>query len=310
MSESIKLFGWDGVRWDGEYQMTYFWDMMDINGKLIKDKYKTLDDANLQILRQVVERYKKEWPQFVWGYNNEMNLDLWKDNVPKLLEYKLKTGGSVMWESPRCANETINPNHTFAEYSANTAKMADFVRERGGYFMQFPAGFGWVGTGHDRAYKAIIPIVCGSTNYGNSAGILDSMGQYNRFIARYSALWWGDNVRSLKNPEDFISVESESEIWWKDYVNIRPSGNGTDIIINLLNAPVNREIANDAKGAMPPVLKDVKIILKDVPEIEKAWLLTPEPVMKSETISVSGNEIVVPELRIWSVVVIRVKGKL
>ncbi len=310
MSESIKLFGWDGVRWDGEYQVTYFWEMMDINGKLIREKYKSLDDANLQILSQVIERYKKEWPNFVWGYNNEMNLDLWKNSVPKLLDYKLKCGGSIMWESPRCANEQMNPNHTFSEYSANTAKMADFVRERGGYFMQFPAGYGWVGTAHDRIYKAVIPVVCGSTNYGNSAGILDSMGEYNRFIARYSALWWGDNVRSVKNPGKFISVESKSEIWWKDYVDTRPAGDGTDIIINLLNAPVNKEIANDAKGAMPPAQKNVKIKLENIPEIEKAWFLTAEPKIRCEPIPIAGNEIVVPELRIWSVAVIRIKGKL
>lgn len=315
MRESIRMFGWDGVRWDGEYQMTYLWDKMDIHGRKVKDLYKDMDETNTRILRQIIERFRREEPQFVWGYNNEMNPRMWGTNPPKAQAYKLKQGGSLMWESPRTANEAMNPNHTFGEYSTNTCEMADYCRERGGYFMQFPAGAGWVGTVHDRIYKTIIPVVAGSTVYGNSAWLGDSIGQYNKFIARYCSLWWDDKVRSVHQPERFLKVEGSGPIWWKDYVDARPAGWGKrDLIIHLVNEPVNKVIGPEVTGRMPAIQTNVRVALDRQAggRVQQAWWLSPEPDAVCQPVDVvregAADTVVVPRLQCWSVVVLRVAG--
>jgi hypothetical protein len=315
MRQSIKLFGWDGVRWDGEYQMTFFWDMMDFQGRKVKDVNKNLDDTNTRILQQIIERFKREEPQFVWGYNSDVNPRLWGNNPPKATAYKLQQGGSLMWESPREANNASNPNHTFMEYSKNTCEMADYCRSRGGSFMQFPAGAGWVGTVHDRIYKTIIPVVGGSTLYGGTANLGGTFGEYNKFVARYCALWWGDNVRSLAQPARLLRVEGSGPIWWQDYVDSRPAGNGQrDLIIHLVNEPVNNIIGPETIGKMPTPQQHVRIALDRAVggRVEKAWFLTPEPTITNRELPVDhaagGDTITVPSLQCWSVVVLRVKG--
>jgi hypothetical protein len=314
MEQSIKMFGWDGVRWDGEYQMTYFWDKMDMQGRPVAEVYKDLDATNTRILKQIIERFRKEEPGFVWGYNNEMNPRLWGDHPPANFAYKLAQGGSLMWESPREADNPSNPNHTWAEYSRNTCEMAAYCRARGGYFMQFPAGMGWVGTAHDRVYKTILPVVAGSTVYGNSAFLADTVGKYNRFIARYCALWWGDQVRPVDHPERYLTVTGTAPIWWQDYVHVRPAAKGSrDLIVNLVNAPVAPEIGPDAVGKMPPLQTEVTVRLAAAAgTVEQAWFLTAEPEITEQALPVrqvgDQAEVTVPRLQTWSVVVLRVRG--
>ena len=315
MRESRKMFGWDGVRWDGEYQMTFFWDQMDMQGRKVADLYKDMDVTNTRILRQIIERFKREEPTFVWGYNSDVNPKLWGDKPPQATAYKLAQGGSLMWESPREANSGTNPNHTFQEYSRNTCEMADYCRTRGGYFMQFPAGAGWVGTVHDRIYKTIIPVAGGSTVYGNNAFLARSIGDYNRFIARYCSLWWGDDVRSLAKPETYVNVTAPAGLWWKDYVDTRPAGFRTrDIILHLVNEPVNKVIGPEVTGAMPKAQEKIRIDCTPAAgKLLQAWLLTPEPEITCvplpvETTATGGAAVTVPRLQCWDVVVLRVRG--
>ncbi|MBI4027266.1 MAG: hypothetical protein HY360_19935 [Verrucomicrobia bacterium] len=168
----------------------------------------------------------------------------------------------------------------------------------------------------------------------------DAIRSITRFATRYSSILFGHGMERIGDPDNFLKVSSAQPVWWKDYVHGRTVGEGErQLMVDLFNPPA-RELAGamaDAKD-LPQAQKNIRLSpkLKPGEKILSAWFLSPEidgmkrklapedgkesgrevsvyNPMEGKTVKVAspsgGTGVVVPELKLWGIVVFNIKTR-
>jgi len=210
---SARMFGWDGVRWDGHFV-----------GNMARCK----------------ARLNAALPAFVHGYNIAFanpgsKLFLPDKNVADFAECA-RGGGMMMDESVRDWSHTNFSSGLALPFYQAICREADYLKRIGGIplFITFD-----MASQLDRIYNVLCGLAAGERyTYMTSPGVFP-YGDLPRWLTRFSAFVWDDTKR-LKAPEQVLSVEDagEPKLWWAESCWLRDLAPGRkQLLVNIVNPP-------------------------------------------------------------------------
>jgi len=311
--EARKVFKIPGLRWD--FHVTVWPGYADFGGRVVARDYEQADAISAKMLKRFKDRINRAIPNFYWGYNAGSIEDV--RNYPLTNAVRDEGGGYMLDECIYAAFQKNSPYHGWEPYLKYNADMQEWHHQRGGYFNPYAPHRQGSERPVDRIYDTILRACTGSHP---SAIFYDSslrMGNYAQFATRYSAFLFAEDRSRLHNAEQLIDVSSERRVWWKPVVyERRPSTGKRQLIVNLINPPMNRGIDEPPFNKLPPPARDVRVALKEPPgwRAAAAWLLMfesenenaePETQHKALAPSRQGHAIsvIVPCVFHWKMVV-------
>ncbi len=216
--EGSKMFGWDGVRWDGHFI-----------GKMARFK----------------ERVNKALPGYIHGYNIAFanpGSPLFLPSAPvEDFHECAKDHGMMMDESVR---DYSHSNFSYGRpeifYQA-ICREADYMKRIGGLPLYITFD---MSTNLDTSYNCIMGLSGGQRyTYLTSPGQWP-FGELTRFLTRYSGFVW-DDTRRIKEPENFIEVsvpgmakDEKFPLLWKESCWLRDiAPNRKQVLVNIVNPP-------------------------------------------------------------------------
>lgn len=290
--KSVEMFGWDGIRSDGNPVVTSGYDY---TGKFYE--LKDLDTPNAEFLNKVRTKLTEKFPDFLFGWNY-MTTDVagGLKAGPKSLKVMVPDA-YVLWESFRKSRSPSSPFHNWKKMVKGLHKEIESVKKLGGFPHQ-----GWMPT---NKYLEAVVSSCG--------GHLDGYGwrwgkrrrrkellNYRRFEFRWAEFIWDNSLRYVENPQEILKVKAPERVWWKEFVHKKELEGKERIIVHFVNMP---ERDDDAWTDTPPQpAENIKIKFKEKPE--KFIVLSPD--VEGDIVSVSYSSdgtITIPSLKIWTMVI-------
>jgi len=288
--DSIEMFGWDGVRWDGHFvgRQKPFLD-------LLKSKY----------------------PDFVHGYNIAFaNPGSKLFLPPDTNDFHVVAAdhGMLMDESVRdWSHSNFSPGYVRPFYEA-ICREADYEKRIGGLplFITFD-----MASPQDRTLNVLFGLAAGQRyTYITSPGDFP-FGPLTKFLTRYSAFVW-DDTRRIANPESVIEVACQGAVsdapWWNESVWLRSlQDRRQQLLVNLVNPPLYSNFAARVQTTAA-TLSNVTVSVR-IPQgavMERAFYLSPDivegHVVVSPIIRDGKAAIVIPRMRTWAIAVFETSG--
>lgn len=304
LSDSATMFGWDGARWDGNFDVQT--EVTDLDGKSVEKLTRDQVDArNAANMRRTKDAITKAHPDYFYGYNWMMGT--WKQsmaNNPRESQELLHNGGLVMNEFIRGAAGVMHPQHKWEAYAAALVDDVEAVKQLGGYYgpiLDAPDN-------PDGKYSNIFAYAAGAHPYYSH--------KWGGFVTRYSAFIWDTALTRLHEPEN--TVVAPDSVWWRQWVFQRSiDKKHRQLIIHLINPPTKPNVGDNkqAEDASLP-LKDIEVRL--FPTMLNGWTpvratnLSPEPLV-ADTVPVQTMEgiykVTVPSVALWHILVIDLEQK-
>jgi hypothetical protein len=302
---SHKMFGWDGVRFDNGVYTAYGYDWQ--GNEIVPGndpaKKNAIEAAAWEYLR--AQLLKDLGPTFVTGTNYDYEM---RDRTPAAWDAVCRHGGLLMEEIPRSSYDPTSVNNRWVDYVARYHQSGEVIRALGGHHLtigfdrKFPV---------DELYLQLLTYADRTHPYANVSSDNLPLGNYARFITRYSALFWDVvHVKMLPDAEQRVTVAGPAPLWWKNYATVRttPAG-GKQYLLGLVNPPLQDRIMTDPTNAVPAPQQNVKVTLTQLPgeQLTHAYLLSADPTMTQTPLPLTrdGNtvSVTVPAVYFWSVVV-------
>jgi len=220
---SIEMFGWDGIRWDGQPR----------GGGPCGGSGGDFDLAAARRTQALVRYFKDvvnaRQPRFRHGYNYLLIQDKpgydWAYEDYELDEL-CRGGGLLMNES--IGNASLG--RTFENIAQNLQVEGDLCRERGGYFL----GISYAASPRDLLIESALWSAAGARFYNAVSKSFEA----KRYCTRYSQYTFDENLRRLAAPEKVLTPQAETRLWWQPFVYETPLANGKrQLVVNLLNLP-------------------------------------------------------------------------
>ena len=289
--DSIEMFGWDGVRWDGHF-------------------------TNKQQI--FLDMFAEQYPEFVHGYNTAFAGPGTKQFIPRRpedLETISRDHGLIMDESVRNWSHTNFSPGTMRPFYGALCREADYVKRLGGLplFITFD-----MASPQDQAFNVLCGLAAGERYcYLTSPGEF-AYGPLPKFLTRYAAFVW-DDTRRVAAPAKRISVEvgegpEDAEPWWRESVWLREAPGGRQqILVNLLNPPGYPAFCNRVQTP-PSTLREVRVGIEtpEGAELTRVVHISPDLVDGHEVLEAQSSggatEVTVPRLRTWSIVLAEYEG--
>ncbi len=288
--DSHRIFGWDGVRYDSYYS----------------------DPWVKASTRRVRELVGKAVPEYRWGYNSIVPYDVRAD----ALDVMVGGGNLVMEEGIRWIT---NGGGTFSDYANTVLTYRDLIWSHDGHLgvcydePRFDAKRD--GNALDAIYLSSILLSSGvHPYYGNLEG---EIGKHARFALRYAEILYNNNMRPLSEPENVIRFGAPVKLmnWQRLARTIDLGGDRHRLVIHLLQAPVIDACMRNPGMQTPAALRGLPITLA-LPAgtaVDGAWLLSPIPDAGHVALPVTagGNAatVLVPEVRVWGIVVVEYRAQ-
>jgi len=312
---SARIFGWDGVRFDSSGFRAHY-----IDGT--KDGR---DGVNIRSMKRLKKRVWEALPNFLIGHNTRIPPYLAKDGRAYPLdpgdstghEFREALAGGGLWmgegfrdRQPRNGKVRYK---TWSKLARDELRCIRTIKHYGGHFF-YSYGTGRGGKAED-IYRFMIGTMIGAHQYGNEHVTVEGSEQWGQFLTRWSGFFWGERLRALKDVEDAVSVKSARPLWWKEFANERiVSPTRRYVIVNLLNPPVNDEIAK-TKDELPKPVADatVRLAIGRGEKLAKVFFLSPGLPNRAERLTPrrvgKGVAVRVPTFDTWAMVVWELKGK-
>lgn len=176
---------------------------------------------------------------------------------------------------------------------------ADIVRYYGGHHATY--AFNRIG---DRLYNFIVNFAMRSHLMNAYTG---GAVNINRFATRFAGFLWDDKLHTWVNAQNVIDVQSDREVWWKQFASVRPlSDGGTQFIIHLINPPEGKKNLSDKKEPAEPA-KNIKVSWNQINSFRRAMIgdLDSCDIKQLEPQKV-GDKLIfdVPEIKHWAILVV------
>lgn len=272
---SAKMFGWDGVRYDGHFS---FWS----------------DDVRAgEVVRYCEERIRKELPGFSIGYNY-FGPDTARLTYRASEEFKAAAdgGGMMMSEVYRNYMGSVAPNVALLQVHG------DEVRRQGGYFLCI------YDTGGD--VNAALVLAAGSRPMGSTSGSI------REFATRYSAYVLDETNRRLERPQRIVHAEPKIPFIWDAFIYEKEEGHGAcSLIFQLVNVGLNLDFGGK-KGPIQnlnPPQKNLKITF-NLPEgcsLVSAFVTGAYEGWRPQPAALDGNTLTIPSIELWTQAVVRLR---
>jgi hypothetical protein len=322
--EGREYFGYDGIRYDGEYLVPSIGDPLapsrDLrNYKGEKQKVgKEAVDLSVRNMQRAIELMRAKDPGFLLGLNNADYRSDQKGDRAVTSDYgKVISPGA--WILDEVAKNSLSPassTHLWKNFIRDMGAQAERTRKAGNFLF---AGWG-NGPGQKVVDTKLIKSVswaCGLRwicGYGKGQEFLDTKAAYNRFCLRYAEFILNNRLERLtaEKAKTLIKVDSKRPVLWENFVQTLQADGQNYLVIQLINQPSEEGIVVEAKE--PPIIENITVTVDNSifsngkADAALSRLLSPDLTKESQPLSVktSGNKTVVsiPELKIWDVVVI------
>lgn len=314
--ESKKMFGWDGVRFDGHFVVptAYTAGCLDLDGKPLPsgDEGERITAANTLYTK---EQVFKTFPDYLFMYNGATydavhNRPL-SDGVSMA-----SRGGLVADESYRTYYEVVSAWNSWKAFADRLVQEADRCRASGGFAGGYMPPPWCVNPAVDRLQYCLLfaaqnhpffsfPDQDRAADVGGTHFPLQK--DIFRFVTRYSAFIWGREQERVKQPDRLVAVDTAGKVWWKDFVYERKRADGRRfVIVQLINEPPS-EFIQAEKQELPPPLADVTV--KFAQPVKRAWVASYEPALNCQATDAPGGVVKVPRLAVWTMVVAEMGGE-
>ena len=301
--DSVEMFGWDGIRWDGHF---------------------------VGYQKPFIDGLNAKYPNFAHGYNiafanpgSKLFLPPGDDISRQDFDYVAANHGLLMDESVRDWSQfSPNEGDTIRPFYEALGNEADYMKRVGGLPLLIT---------FDTASKqdAAVNVLCGLAaghryTYMTSPGDFP-YGPLPKFLTRYSAFVWDDTKRVAK-PEQHVSVTVGNAAavarqdklltgpWYSHTTWLRAlPGGRQQLLVNLVNPPVYR-IFTKREQAPPPTLTDVAVRVKTPAgaKLVRSFHCSPDLgeglVMLNAVADGDGVKVVLPRVRTWSIVAFEYEG--
>lgn len=300
IAESAEMFGWDGVRFDAQFDV---FGGYNISGQPLprgEDRTK----MNARNVRLMKERIREDHPNFTFGYNYGFPMP-----TPTALDKVVcEDGGLVMDEGIKSASDPQHPLQSWRRYSRHVLERSARVRRLGGVPLVFGSGLEGVAANYAIGY-------CLAGEGSPYQWDFKKMTRpYDAFATRYSEILWNPDYEFIHNPDDVLNVTADGRnVEWRDWVRWGETQDGTRrLIVHLFNPPPAATIRNTTDAPEP--INEIAITLAGVENAENVtgWGLScDEHVRRTRLASEQkDNELVfqVDELHHWTIVVLEGDG--
>ena len=301
LTDSATMFGWDGARWDGNFDVARA--VYDLDGARVENltagEADARDAANMRHAKTVITRAH---PQFVYGYNwTQGNWTQSMETNPQESTELARGGGLIMNEYINQAESIQHPLHRWEVYGPSVADDVEAIKKLGGYYGPILNS----ADTPDGKYADLFAYAAGAHPYYHHL--------WGAFMTRYGAFCWDDALVRIK---DGSVVKAPDNVWWKHWVFERPlDASRKEIIVHLINPPAKPDVGEMPKAEdAPPPLKNVTVTLLAAGvkgwQPVRATRLSPEPMLKEAVpITPTGGDyaLTVPEVAMWNLLVIDLK---
>ncbi|MHB9132095.1 MAG: hypothetical protein ACYDBB_13555 [Armatimonadota bacterium] len=304
LCDSATLFGWDGARWDGNFDVAA--QTFDLEGnpvdKLTPDQ---VDARNAANMRRTKDYITKVHPKFRYGYNwTQGNWLQTMASTPRESIELCREGGLIMNEYINQAEGIQHPLHRWDVYGPSVANDVEAIKKLGGYYGPILSSQNTA----DGMYTNIFAYAAGAHPYYHHL--------WGAFVTRNSAFIWDNALTRLSTPENLI--QAPASVWWRNWVFERPvDKTHKQLIIHLINPPAKPTVGEGKKPEdVPPALKNIEV--RVFPALLNGWTpvrstrLSPQPMLR-EAVPVTPVEgvykINVPEVALWNILVIDMEKK-
>ena len=255
--ESTRRFGWDGVRFDGQFS--------------------AVDDVvSTRNMRRLKKKVWAEFPDYQFGFNMCSIFDR-SAEIPHEEREAMAGGGMWMQEAIGDGFRYLASvgYKTWRHYAENEWEAARRIRELGGsyhYIYRLPS---------DNAAVAYYKFAIGTLNgahpcYG--AHEVAPGGNWGRFMTRYGALFWHPQLKPVTPEESGIGIDGVSDnILWRHWVRRVPVSADQELLaLPFLRLPDSEEIA--VTDSFPDAVVGIQVT---IPErlrrrVRSVWWLAPD----------------------------------
>ncbi len=285
--DSVRMFGWDGIRWDGHFvgAQQPFIDMLDA-----------------------------AVPGFVHGYNIAFanpRGDIFLPPAEHVDDFHTvaRNHGLMMDESVRDWSHTNFSTGLIRPFYEALAREADYIKRIGGLPLYITFD---LASPQDTTLNVLIGLAAGQRyTYLTSPGDF-AYGTLPKFLTRYSAFIWDDTARLAAASEAVnvvVGMGPEGHTPWYDHttwLRTLPEGR-QQVLVNLFNPPQYPAFANRVQ-APPPLLKELQVTLRLPPgsRLIRAAQLSPDLAEGHRPLEIRQNgdlaEVLLPTLHTWSIV--------
>ena len=296
LAGSAKLFGFDGVRFDGEFFASR---AQKLDGASNVPPSFDPVAANLNLVRVMKTQCRAAKPGYVFGYNTGTDIQ-WSvpaGNTPPDFQEKCREDGLI-------ANEGLAfPGDVpWLEYAERVRRESDLVRHYGGHHATYPFN-----RNGDRLYNYILNYALRSHSMtAYTGGGVD----INRFATRFAALLWDDRLHGWE-PGSSIKVTADRELWWKPFAAVRPvPGGGTQFLLHLVNPPEGKTVLSPQKMPAAPA-RNVDVRWSGLAGFRRAWIvdLDSAEALTIESEPAGADRLFrIPEIPHWAILVVEKAG--
>ncbi len=181
---SAQEYGWDGVRFDGDFS------------------WAANDEVGARNQRRMKERIWAKLPNFVFGYNISFSpTEETPDKWTHALREGLAGGGHYMHEAIRDYAYASNGRYSsYHDYWTKESAACEHVRQLGASY-HFIYDLNHLKSPEQKIYKFVLGTSAGAHPvYGDSA-IAGGCANWGRFLTRWSAFVWDTNLRNRPDAE-------------------------------------------------------------------------------------------------------------
>ena len=321
--DSIKTYGWDGLRWDcGNLETGRIWGQwfpfLDMYGKPLCADREQMVAQTVEHVRYFRQRIRKFRPDFTFGLNWGGPNPL---NFPRLTDAFMRDGGWLLDEEIRRASWHDSAIRFWDKYYEYLSDRGEFMTSRGGHYNPYGLHIIVPGTFH-AAY--MYHMILGFAGHGHPEFYLRSkvfpIGDTAQFAVRFGRYLFDAELRRVENPERFVKVGSSRPLWWQRSVLRKRLDAAETWVVHLVNPPKGKAIEDNVTSELaPPVRRaTVSIQVPDGRNAVRAWALTSEswttgdrPKTQAVPLDVrrAGGKatVSVPEILFWKVIVFEFK---
>ncbi|HZO86969.1 MAG TPA: hypothetical protein VFB38_01420 [Chthonomonadaceae bacterium] len=297
LAGSAKAFGFDGVRFDGEFGALR---NQRLDGSWNAPEKFDSEAANVALVRRMKQACWAAKPGYLFGYNagTDITWSIGKGNVPASFQEKCRDDGLIANEADAFPGDV-----PWIDYCLRVRREAEIVRHYGGHYATY--GFN---RGGDNLYNFIF-------EYGLRAHVMNAYTGpgggsewVNRSATRFSRLLWDDSLSTWRGAERTVSVTGSRPLLWKEFAAVgRAPEGGTRYILHLYNTPEAQTTLG--KNQMPAATaENVTVAWKPTARIRRAWLVDMEHT-SAAPIALEGGVFRVGNIPYWKILVVDTEGE-
>ena len=289
---SAKMFGFDGVRFDGE-----FWAARSqrLDGSWSQPEKVDLEAANLALVRQMKQECWAYNPQYLFGYNagTTITWSIPAGNIPAQFQEKCKDDGLIADESFAFPSDI-----PWTLYCARVRAAQEIVHHYGGHYATYAFNrsgnnlYNYLGQYALRSHQMV-----SYSGPGNE--------WLNRSATRFARLLWDDSLTTWRGAGEALKISGSRPVWWQEFAAVgdSPEG-GARYVIHLINPPESpTTFGKELLPAEPAT--NVVVRWAGLKGLRQAWVVD-MPSATAEEIKPQNGAFDVGDLAYWKILVVDV----